>query len=71
VNPDLNDGWLRIDYDGPDIAQIFIEATGTGWQPAYLDYRNGHRIAQIRWNGDTLPDTINLRVDGQITATWP
>ena len=58
MNPDLHDGWLRINYDGPDIAQIFIEATGTGWQPAYLDYRSGRRIAQIRWEGDRLRVTL-------------
>ena len=71
MEPDLHNGWLRINYGGPDIAQIFMEAAGTGWQPAYLDYRDGRRCAQIRWEGDQLPAAINLRVDGAITATWP
>jgi hypothetical protein len=71
VTPDLHDGWLRVAYDGPDLAFIEMEATGTGWKDAYLDYRDGRRVAQIRWDGDRLPDAIHLRVNGVITATWP
>ena len=48
-----------------------MEATGTGWKDAYLDYRDGRRIAQIRWDGDQLPAAIHLRVDGVITGIWP
>jgi hypothetical protein len=71
VNPDIADGWLRVSYDGPDLAFIELEATGTGWLDAFLDYRDGRRCAQIRWDSPALPDGINLRVDGEITATWP
>lgn len=70
VNPDIFDGWLRVAYDGPDLAVIEMEAAGTGWLDAYLDYRDGRRVAQIRWDGP-LPDAIYLRVDGVLTATWP
>lgn len=71
MNPDVCDGWLRVDYDGPDLAFIEMEATGTGWLDAYLDYRDGQRCAQIRWDGDQLPTVINLRVDGHIVASYP
>ena len=70
MNPDLSDGWLRVNYDGPDLAVIEMEATGTGWLDAYLDYRDGRRCAQIRWDGP-MPAAVHLRVDGVITATWP
>jgi hypothetical protein len=70
VNPDIADGWLRVSYGGPELAFIELEATGTGWLDAYLDYRDGKRVAQVRWDGP-LPAAINLRVDGEITATWP
>ena len=70
MNPDISDGWLRVAYDGPDLAVIEMETDGTGWQPAYLDYRDGKRCAQVRWDGP-LPAGINLRVDGEITAFWP
>lgn len=71
LNPDLHDGWLRVSYDDPDLAVIELETAATGWADAYLDYRAGWRCAQIRWDGDQLPDAIHLRVDGIITATWP
>lgn len=61
--------WLRTPYGGPDLAVIEMEAPGTGWQPAYLDWDRGQRVAQIRWNGP-LPDTVNLRVNGEITGYW-
>jgi len=72
VDPYLtSDGWLRIAYDGPELATIELEAPGTGWVPAYLDYDNsGNRVAQVRWDGP-LPAVLHLRVDGAITATWP
>lgn len=64
------DGWLRVAYSGPDIATIEIEATGAGWQPAYLDWDRGQRVAQIRWEGKPMPADVNLRVNGQITGYW-
>ena len=71
MDPDLHDGWLRVAYDGPDLAVIEMEAPGTGWKDAYLDFRDGRRCAQIRWDADHLPVFIHLRVVGAFTATWP
>lgn len=63
------DGWLRVPYSGPDIAVIEIETPGNGWQPAYLDYENGQRIAQIRWDGPR-PGAMNVRVDGVVIGWY-
>jgi hypothetical protein len=73
VTPELlPDEWLRVPYDGPELAVIELEATGTGWQPAYLDWDDtGRRVAQIPWHNDLMPAAVNLRVDGTITGTWP
>lgn len=73
MTPELTeDGWLRVPYDGPELSVIELEATGAGWQAAYLDYdARGGRVAQIRWNSDRMPAAVNLRVDGMITGTWP
>jgi len=71
VYPDVTeDGWLRVDYDGPDLAVIELETPAGGRADAYLDYRNGRRCAQIRWDGP-VPDAIHLLVDGTITGTYP
>ena len=65
------DGWLRVPLGDPGHATVEIEAHGTdGWQPAYLDYDDaGNRVAQIRWDGP-VPETVNLRVDGEITGWY-
>jgi hypothetical protein len=70
LNPDTADGWLRMNYEGPDLAVIEIETPGSGWLDAYLDYRDGRRCAQIRWDGP-IPAAILLRVDGTVIASYP
>jgi len=73
VTPELTgDGWLRVPLPDPGHAVVELEATGTGWQPAYLDWDEaGQRVAQIRWDAGRMPAAVNLRVDGVITGTWP
>jgi hypothetical protein len=72
MQPELtDDGWLRVAYDGPDMAVIEIETPGAGWQPAFLDYgRGGQRVAQVRWDGP-VPAAMLLRVDGVIAGRYP
>lgn len=64
------DGWLRVAFDGPELAVIEMEAPGTGWQPAFLDWDEAGRVAQIRWDGP-VPAMVMLRVNGRVTGTWP
>ena len=72
MNPWITaDGWLRVTYDGPELAVIEIELPGTGWLPAYLGYGDrGERVAQVRWDGP-VPGVVNLRVNGVITGSYP
>jgi len=71
MDPDLHDGWLRVAYDGPDLAVIEMEAPGTGWKDAYLDFRDGRRCAQIRWDADHLPVFIRRRKLGTEVSHLP
>lgn len=46
----MRNGWLLVDYSGPELVLIEI-GTGTGetiWKPAYLDWVDGQRVAKIR-----------------------
>jgi len=72
VTPEVtDDGWLRVPYDGPELAVIEMEAPGLGWQPAYLDWdAAGRRVAQVRWEAP-VPSAVMLRVDGIVTGSYP
>jgi len=69
------DGWLRVPYDGPELVPIYV-ATGPrtpagedGWKPAFLDWHEGRRVAQIRVPASRPGQVVKvwLRVDGNIT----
>lgn len=63
------DGWLRMPYDGPEIAVIEIQLARGDWLPAYLDWDGGSRVAQVRWY-QSLPPSGRIRVNGTVTASW-
>lgn len=50
MEPHLKNGWLVVPYDGPELVVIEI-GLGGRWIPAYLDWEDGQRVAQIRWEG--------------------
>lgn len=57
---EVKNGWLRVPYDGPEIAIIEMRV-GNRWLDAYLDYDEaGHRTAQVPWAG--RPIDVELRV---------
>lgn len=71
MRPVVEDGWLRVPYDGPELAVIELETPGAGWRDAYLDWAaDGRRVAQVRWDGP-LPAAVHLRVDGVMKGSYP
>ena len=45
------DGWLVVDYDGPELTVVEIGYSTIGqpeWRPAFLDWLDGKRVAKIR-----------------------
>jgi hypothetical protein len=69
MSPRLEDGWLRLPYGGPELAQIEIgvgESEPTTWQPAFLNTVGDERVAQVRPVGFSAADQpkVWLRVNG-------
>ncbi|MQB01467.1 MAG: hypothetical protein GEU78_14440 [Actinobacteria bacterium] len=54
MRPLIADGWLKVKYDGPELARIFIAVTrhvrpaDHEWRPAFLDWHKNQRVAQVR-----------------------
>jgi hypothetical protein len=48
VNPRIRNGWLVVDCDAPDTAVVQIGLSRTEVTPAFRDYDNGKRVAQVR-----------------------
>lgn len=60
----LSNGWLVIPYDGPELAQLFIDIDGKLY-PAYLHYSGGKRVLQIRPPDDLQQGArLNVMVNG-------
>ena len=75
MRPKVSDGWLRVSYDGPELVAVYM-ATGARppkgedeWKPAFLDWHEGQRVAQIRVHGARPGQVVQvwLKVDGNIT----
>lgn len=62
----VRDGWLLVDYAGPEMATIEV---GVGrneaevWRPAFLDWVDGKRVAKVRPYAGDRP-VVWLRVNG-------
>jgi hypothetical protein len=64
-------GWVVVPCDAPDLSTVEIALVGGGrtnacqWKPAFRDWVDGTRVAQVR----TLPPsgtwTVWVRVDGR------
>lgn len=64
----LEQGWLRVPYDGPELTLIEI-GVGDGWYPAFLDWdASGRRVAQIRPPAGDGDVPVRLRSTGVVTA---
>lgn len=64
----IRDGWLVTPYSGHDLARVEIGVGPAGqerWQPAFLDWVDGQRVAKIRPPG--IGGTVWLSVNG-VTA---
>lgn len=65
----IRDGWLTVPYTGHDLATVHIAVGDRNtWQPAYLDWADGERVAKIRppqTPGRTL--SVWLRVGEAVT----
>lgn len=69
MQPHVTGGWLVVPYDGPEVAIIEIGFAGQ-WTPAFLDHEDGQRTAMIRHDGGVPPGLLQVRADGQVTASW-
>ncbi|MGI5493781.1 hypothetical protein [Microtetraspora malaysiensis] len=71
VTAAVRDGWVVVSpYEGPELAPISI-AVGSqeSWQPAYLDWVDGVRVAKIRTPAPTgRPVQVWLRVGDTVTS---
>lgn len=62
------DGWIVVPYSGRDMSKVFISVGGQ-WFPAFLDWVDGERVAQIR-----VPESsgrhlnVKLMVDDVVTS---
>lgn len=68
----LSEGWLRVPYTGHDLQRVAIAAGSRepgAFEPAYLHWDNGQRVAQVRPANFAItgPATVWLSVDGTIT----
>jgi len=69
VVPEVVDGWIVMPYGGHDTAVVEI---GVGnppiWQYAYLDWREGERIAKVRLPEEfpTGRTHVQLRMAGHL-----
>ena len=68
----LEDGWIRVRYDGPELARVEIGVGDTEprqWRPAFLNTVGTERVAQVRPTGFGFAQAsqIWLRVNGAST----
>jgi hypothetical protein len=67
MNPRIVDGWLIIDTNAPDRADIQIAlftSQSKAFVPAFRDYENGQRVAKIKAGNATGRAVVYVRVDG-------
>jgi hypothetical protein len=70
VNPRVINGWLVVDTDAPDRADVQIALftqQSKAFVPAFRDYEDGKRVAKIRVGGASGRAVVYLRVDGAET----
>lgn len=58
----LSDGWLVMQYPGPELATVHIKVGDESYD-AYLDWQGSKRIAKIR------PPEFPIR-NGQVLELW-
>lgn len=63
----IEDGWLVVDCDASDAAQVEI-AVGkpVEFHPAFRDYSSGVRVAKIRVPSGKGRVRVHLKVAGQV-----
>ncbi|MGI5493894.1 hypothetical protein [Microtetraspora malaysiensis] len=74
MRAEIRDGWVAVPYDGPELGSIHIAVAQSpaedNWQPAYLDYVDGRRVAKIRTPAPTgRPVGVWLRVGNTVTSS--
>ena len=65
----LEDGWVKVPYDGPELARVEIalgEVEPGEWRPAFVNTTTKGRFAQVRPTGMGMTQNykIWMRVDG-------
>ena len=62
----IDNGWLVVLYDGPDLADVVFKI-GDSEFPAYLNYLQGKRVAQIRPPSVAKPgQMVQVLVNGTV-----
>ena len=70
MNPRLVNGWLVVDTDAPDRADVQIAlftSKSKAFVPAFRDYEDGQRVAKIKAGDASGRAVVYLRVDGSET----
>lgn len=64
--------WLKIPYDGPELAVIEIGLADGSWHAAYRDWdTDGTRVVQIRAGPGQVTGLIRVRVNGILRSEHP
>lgn len=64
--------WLKIPYDGEELAVIEIGLPDGRWLPAYRDWDgDGTRVVQIRAGPKEAAGPFRVRVNGTLRSEHP
>ena len=70
MNPRIVNGWLVVDTDAPDQADVEIAilfGQSKAFVHAFRDYDDGKRVAKVKVGGATGRAVVYLRVNGAET----
>lgn len=70
MNPRVVNGWLVVDTDAPDRANVEIAIftqRSKAFVQAFRDYDSGKRVAKVKLGGASGRAVVYLRVDGAET----
>ena len=67
MNPRIINGWLVIDTDAPDQANVeiaLLTKNTKAFFPAFRDYEDNRRVAKIKAEGASGRAVVYVRIDG-------
>lgn len=64
----LHRGWVCVQCNAGDAAQVHIKVGESDWMPAFRDTIDGMRVAMVRSGSSLTTRTVSIRIDGQETV---